>query len=115
MVKAASNDLSRPQLELYIDRRLARPQIDHHDVSGSARRLAQLNDLDGMATFQRCRDQLPCAGVGEVRIKQAVGIANGLRTPVRRPIPTELGNTRPTPSCKPGELMPDSIVYAGLS
>lgn len=113
MVKAAPNDLPRPQLELHIDWRLVRSQVDHHDVSGSAWRLAQLNDRYGMAALQPCRDQLPCAGIGEVRIKQAVGIAYRLRAPLRRLIPAELGNTRPTPSCERSQLMPDTFVDVG--
>ena len=52
VVKAAPNDLSRPQRELYIDWRLVNPQFDHHDVSSGAWRFAQLDDLNLVAALQ---------------------------------------------------------------
>jgi hypothetical protein len=50
IVKTTSDDLSGPQLELHID--FVRSEIDHHDVPGTAWRLAQLDDLNLVAAFQ---------------------------------------------------------------
>ena len=114
IVKASPDNFSGAQLELYVERRHLRSEIDRHDVTlGTPRRL-QLNDLYLLAVFKPCGYQLPCRRIRKVGVEQPIRIAYPARAPIRGTVSTEFRDARSAPSCKHNQLMPCFLVDAGL-
>lgn len=65
-MKATSDYLSGPQLELDVELGLSGLDVDLHDVTFCPWRFVQVNCLQWVASFDFGCDQLPSRDVGEV-------------------------------------------------
>ena len=113
VVKAAPDDLPGAQLKLYVEPRHVRSEIDLHDVTLCPHWLTQIDDGHLLTVFETCGYQFLGGRVGEVRVQQSIGIAYLAWTPVRRPVPLELGDAGCAAPCEQGQLMPRRAVDSG--
>ena len=82
-MKTATNDLTRPQLDLDVEQGPLRIEFDLQDVGSLSGRLVQNDGFHVVSTLESGCDQLPGRLVIEVRQQQATGIRHVAGSPVR--------------------------------